>query len=98
MKNTFTGIIERYEMQGGWYYIPVPTELSEPLQLLGGNRFGFIAVTAKVGNTSWSTSLVPKGDKTHFIALPAKLREKEKLSLGMEIEISFETRVRNSKV
>lgn len=61
------------------------------------DRFGFIAVTAIVGNTSWPTSLMPKGDDTHIIALPAKVRSKEKITLGMEIEISFKTRVRESK-
>lgn len=61
------------------------------------DRFGFIAVTAIVGNTSWPTSLMPKGDETHIIALPAKVRSKEKITLGMEIEISFKTRVRESK-
>lgn len=96
MDNTFTAKIERFEMQGGWHYVPVPTELSIPLEYLAIN-FGFIAITAKAGNTSWSTSLLPKGDGTHIIALPAKVRSKEKLSLGNEIEISFETRVRDGK-
>ena len=39
-------------------------------------------------------SVLPMGDGTHFIALPAKVRSKEKLSLVAEVEISFETRVR----
>ena len=39
-------------------------------------------------------SVLPMGDGTHFIALPAKVRSKEKLPLGAEVEISFETRVR----
>jgi len=39
---------------------------------------------------------LPMGDGTHFIALPAKVRKKENLSLGDEVEISFETRIRNS--
>ena len=65
--------------------------------MLGGHRFGFIAVTAIVGNTSWPTSFMPKGDETHIVALPTKVRSKEKITLGMEIEISFVTRVRESK-
>jgi len=93
MENTFVAKIECFEMPGGWHYVPVPTELSAPLEFLAIN-FGFIAITAKVGNSSWQTSLLPKGDGTHFIALPAKVRSKEKLSYGAEIEISFEPRVR----
>ena len=93
MENIFVAKIECFEMPGGWHYVPVPTELSAPLEFLAIN-FGFIAITAKVGNSSWQTSLLPKGDGTHFIALPAKVRSKEKLSYGAEVEISFEPRVR----
>lgn len=93
MGNTFTAKIERFETPGGWHYVLVPLELSVPLEYLAIN-FGFIAITATVGNTSWPTSLLPKGDGTHFIALPAKVRSKEKLAFGAEIEISFETRMR----
>lgn len=96
MVNKFIAKIERFEMQGGWHYVPVPMEISKPLEYFA-IHFGFIAITAKVGNSIWPTSLLPKGDGTHFIALPAKVRSKEKLSLGDEIEISFETRVREGK-
>jgi len=92
MENKFTAKIERLDH---WLYVPVPAELSTPLKYLATN-FGFIAITAKVGNSSWQTSLMPKGDGTHFIALPAKVRSKEKLSLGAEIEISFEIRMSKS--
>jgi hypothetical protein len=95
MENKFIAKIERFEMQGGWHFVPVPLELSKPLEY-HAIHFGFIAIIAKVGNSSWPTSLLPKGDGTHFIALPAKVRSKEKLLLGAEIEISFETRTRKS--
>ena len=93
MENTFVATIERFEEPGGWHYVPVPTELSKPLSFLSIN-FGFIGITAKVGDTTWQTSLLPKGDGTHFIALPAKIRSKEKLIYGAEIEVSFDPRVR----
>jgi len=93
VEKTFSAKIERFEMPGGWHYVPVPLELSKPLEFLATN-FGYVAITAVVGNSSWPTSLLPKGDGTHFIALPAKVRSKEKLSFGTEIEISFEIRMR----
>jgi len=92
MQNTFVAKVELFEREKGWYYVSVPTELSKPLEYLADR--GLIAVTAKVGNTSWSTSLLPMGDGTHFLALPAKVRSKEKLSPGVAVEISFETRTR----
>jgi len=92
MNNTFNAKVELFEREMGWHYVSVPTELSKPLEYLADR--GLIAVTANVGNSSWPTSLLPMGDGTHFIALPAKVRKKEKLSLGMAVEISFETRKR----
>ena len=95
MNNTFTAKIERFECVNGWHYVTVPEELVVPLKLQGySNQFGYIAITAKTGTSSWDTSIMPMGDKTEFIALPAKVRKKEKLALGDEVEVSFETRMR----
>jgi hypothetical protein len=55
---------------------------------------GLIAIAATVGRTSWLTSLLPMGDGTHFIALPAKVRSKEKLLLGDMLDVSFQIRQR----
>ncbi len=95
MDNTFIAKIERFEREKGWYYVSVPMELSQPLEYLADR--GLIAVTVKVGQSSWQTSLLPMGNGTHFIALPAKVRSKENLSIDSEIEISFKMRTRKSK-
>ena len=95
MINIFTATVKLFERNMGWHYVSVPTELSKPLEYLSDR--GLIAVDAMVGKSSWPTSLLPMGDGTHFIALPAKVRKKEKLSLGEEIKISFETRERKAK-
>ena len=92
LENTFTAEIEHCGMEGGWHIVPVPKELSEPYRPLAIN-FGFIPIVAKVGNSSWQTSLLPSGDGTHFIALPAKVRKAENLSLGSTVSLSFEPRV-----
>jgi len=95
MENTFTAKIGRFECASGWHYATVPEELVIPLKLQNyTNQFGYIAITAKVKNSSWDTSIMPMGDDTNFIALPAKARKKEKLAMGDEVEISFETRMR----
>jgi len=92
MDNTFIAKVELFEREKGWYYVSVPTELSKPLEYLADR--GLIAVIAKVGTSSWQTSLLPMGDGTHFLALPAKVRSKEKLSLGAMVEVSFVIRTR----
>jgi hypothetical protein len=50
-----------------------------------------------IGNSSWNTSLLPYGDNTHFIALPKKIRVKEKIFLGDIIEVKFDLRERIEK-
>ena len=95
MKNTFTAKIGRFECDNGWHYVTVPEELVVPLKLQDyANQFGYIAITAKTGTSIWDTSIMPMGDKTEFIALPAKVRKREKLVLGDEVEVSFKTRMR----
>jgi len=96
MGRSFVAKVELFEREKGWYYVSVPTEQSMPLEHLADR--GLIAVTAKIGNSSWQTSLLPMGDGTHFLALPAKVRSKEKISLGNKIEVSFETRTRKAEV
>jgi hypothetical protein len=86
----FKGTVELFEREKGRYYVSAPTELCLPLEHLADR--GLIAITATVGKTGWPTSLLPMGDGTHFIALPAKVRSKEKLMLGDAVDVSFETR------
>jgi hypothetical protein len=92
MDSAFKAKMELFERDKGWYYVSVPTELSKPLEHLADR--GLIAITATVGKTNWPTSLLPMGDGTHFIALPAKVRSKEKLMLGDAVDVSFEIRQR----
>ena len=92
MKNIFNAKVMIFEREKGWYYVSVPTNLSKPYENFADR--GLIAVTVKIWKSSWPTSLLPMWDGTHFIALPAKIRLKENLSLGMDIEVSFELRTR----
>ena len=92
MIHTFSANVELFKREKGWYYVAVPAELSKPLEHLADR--GLIAVVATVGNSSWPTSLLPMGDGTHFIALPAKIRDRENLSLGEVVKVSFEVRTR----
>lgn len=93
MQNTFMAQLCLFEMDKGWYYVLVPSKLSKPLEHLAER--GLIAIMAKVGKSTWATSMLPMGDGTHFIALPAKVRTKENLLLGSMIEISFNLRKRS---
>jgi len=72
MSFSFAGKVELFKREKGWYYVSVPAELSKPLECLADR--GLVAVIASVGDSRWPTSLLPMGDGTHFIALPARVR------------------------
>jgi hypothetical protein len=89
---TFSGTMTVFEREGGWYYVRVPSALTEPLRQLADR--GLIPVMATVGSSSWPTSLLPMGDGTHFIALPANVRKKQGLQVGEPVQVTFELRQR----
>lgn len=95
MASSFLAKVELFKREKGWYYVAVPIELTKPLIHLSDR--GLIAITATVGNCTWNTSLLPMGDGTHFIALPAKIRKKENVFLNQEIKVLFKIRVREKQ-
>jgi len=93
MVEKFNGIVEIFDKEKmPWWFVRVPKEMSSPYETLADR--GLIAVTASVGKNSWQTSLLPYGDNTHFIALPAKIRKANDIKLGDNISVEFEIRKR----
>ena len=95
MSYSFQALVELFPTDKGWYYAAVPTQITADLGHLSDH--GLIAVTISLGSSSWPTSLIPKGDGTYFIPLPAKIRKKEKLELASLVGISFGVRERKAK-
>lgn len=89
---TVTGRVERFPQEGGWWYVAVPTSITEELEGLADR--GLIAVQATAGSVTWDTSLLPKGDGTHFIALNARVRRANDLDVGDSLTVSFRLRQR----
>ena len=83
--------VEIFPQKYGWHFIRIPKSITT--KLVHKADRGLIAINATVGMTSWDTSLLPMGDGTHFIALNAKVRKKEKIYLGDTIEIIFQLRL-----
>ena len=93
MIEKFSGIVEIFDKENmPWWFVRVPKKLSCPYDIFADR--GLIAVTASIGKFSWQTSLLPYGDNTHFIALPAKVRKANDIKLGEKISIEFQIRKR----
>lgn len=94
MTEKFSGvIITDDECDMKWWWVMVPKKISQTYKPLA-NNFGFIAITASVGGHSWPTSLLPCGNGTHCVAVPAKIRKANDIKLGDKVTIEFEIRER----
>ena len=82
-----SGVVQLFPQEGGWHYVAVPQEYSHELAHLAER--GLVAVRATVGDISWDTSLLPMGDGTQCIALPAKVRQANGLVVGGSVTVSF---------
>ena len=81
------------EDPGSWHFLTLPVELAEDLTLEAGPRegFGSIRVEARIGSTTWRTSLFPEAAAGSFV-LPVKkpVRLAEGLSAGSTCEVALE--------
>jgi Domain of unknown function (DUF1905) len=87
-----TGKVEMFPVDNPWIYVNVPQEHTEATRHLADR--GLVAITATLGSSEWNTSLMPKGDGTQFIPLPAKIRKAENIEIGDHTNISFVLRKR----
>jgi hypothetical protein len=77
-----------------WTFVSLPAEASEEIRdLVGGRRrgFGSVRVRARVGGTSWRTSIFP--DSSHGVyVLPVKrdVRRAEALDAGDTATVTVE--------
>lgn len=90
------GKIWRYEdtsgHTGGWFFIYVPLALSRKIKDSARNKkkvgFHFVRVKAKLGKTTWNTTLFPTKDGPYLIAIKADVRRKEDIAEGDAIKVN----------
>lgn len=86
---SFNGIVQRFPGVGGWVYVAVPKKCIKELKERR-RAWGMYPITARVGTTSWKTKLMMKKGGDFFVALKATVRNKEKITIGERVIISFE--------
>lgn len=71
--------------QGSWHFVRVPVDVSADIDdsVVGPRRgFGSLKVSARIGDTTWATSIFPEQQETgRSFVLPVKkaVRERERL-------------------
>jgi len=82
----FAAPLWRYPSPDGWYFISLPADVSGEINdmTVGIRRgFGSVRVVAKVGASSWRTSIFPdKGRGCYVLPVKRAVREAEALGVG----------------
>lgn len=85
----FTGALWFWKGPSPWYFVTVPEDECAELEsaaALVSYGWGMIPVTARIGGTTWTTSLFPK-DGSYLVPVKAWVRTAEQLELGDSVTV-----------
>ncbi len=93
LEESFKAKVWTQESTGAWHFATLPADLSKSIRTLTtGLRkpFGSFRVSARTGQTTWSTSLFADTKSGAFV-LPVKsdVRKRERIAIGDTIEIAI---------
>jgi hypothetical protein len=88
--DTVTGEVDRLPGVGGWHVVRLAADRTERWRHAA--RRGFVPVTVELGGTTWDSSLMPMGDGTLFVAVPAQVRRGEDVVDGDEVTLRYRLR------
>ncbi len=82
------GEVWLYPGLGGWHFVTLEKKLSEKIRKEIPK--GFVKVQAKVGQSSWQTSLFPhKQSESYLLCIKNSIRKKEGVLAGDKIIVSL---------
>ena len=89
----FDATLWLHDGPGGWHFVSLPEADADEIEATVGQRAGFgsIRVAARIGGSSWSTSIFPDTKRATFV-LPVKraVREAEGLTDGSQIRVTLD--------
>lgn len=86
----FEGQVVEWRGPAPYYYVPMPVEDAEDLKdaARGLEYWGQVAVTATIGETTFTTALFPK-DGTYLLPLKAAIRRAEEIDLDDVVSVAL---------
>lgn len=91
MRLRFSGEIVYWRGPSPFHFVSVPEEESAELHAVSSlvsYGWGVIPVSAKIGRTSWTTSLFPK-DGGYLVPVKTSVRRAEKLDVGDAVHVTL---------
>lgn len=91
MQLSFSGEIWYWRGPSPFHFVSVPPEESDQIHAVSAlvtYGWGVIPVTARIGDTTWTTSLFPK-DRAYLVPVKASVRHAELLELGDEVHVTL---------
>jgi len=98
MRYRFESQVRRWEarVRDDWFFVELPLEASAEIHEWADARpragFGAVKVVARLGGTSWSTSIFPGGSGAYSLVLNGRVRRAEGVEPGeivvAEVEIA----------
>jgi hypothetical protein len=92
MRLSFDGEIFYWRGPSPFHFVSVPVDESDELHAVSSlvsYGWGVIPVRARIGETSWETSLFPKNGG-YLVPVKASTREAEALELGDIVKVTLE--------
>lgn len=83
--------------KAAWHFVTLPKKIADEIKKNFGAKsrgWGSFPVTAKIGKTSWKTSIFPdKRSESYILPLKAEVRKKEGIFQGDRITFFLEINV-----
>jgi hypothetical protein len=89
----FDAELWEHDGEGSWHFVSVPLELSEDIRARCAHvarGFGSLRVSARVGGTSWTTSVFPSSTGEYQLPVKKQVRRAERLEAGDVVEVALE--------
>lgn len=85
----FDAVVWHWRGPSPYHFVSLPDDDAEELRDVAGQvtyGWGMIPVTARIGDTTWTTSLFPK-DGTYAVPLRDAVRHAEDIEVGQPVSV-----------
>lgn len=91
MKITFTAPLWLWNGKGAWHFVTLPVDDSQIIRMAVPRRgWGSVRVKARIGETSWATSIFPDSKSgAYLLPVKAEVRKAEGIAPGDAVEVAL---------